>query len=240
MPATVPYRKKSYHSTVAPIKLAVTTRFRSRSDTAPLAMVFLPVDCSSASSKIMSAAFSAIIIAGTLVLPETSVGMMEQSTTHSPSAPRTRRRGSTTAPSSLPMRHVPEGWKMVAPLRRAKSRMSASLSTAGPGRDLLRDQIGQGRRVRELARELDALDRVVAVRLGREIIGVDARTLQRIARGEFDRAAAFRPQLADRQREAGKVVHLAAGHVGAQRRDMELDVGRSWPPASAARTGRPG
>ena len=39
-------------------------------------------------------------------------------------------------------------------------------------------------------------------------------------------AARFGPQLADREREAGERMHLAAGHVGRERRDVELDVGR--------------
>ena len=40
-------------------------------------------------------------------------------------------------------------------------------------------------------------------------------------------AARFGPQLADRHREARVRVHLAAGHVGRERGDVELDVGSS-------------
>lgn len=61
-------------------------------------------------ARIMSAAFSAIIIVGALVLPPTRVGMTEASTTRRPSMPRTRRLGSTTAISSVPILQVPTGW----------------------------------------------------------------------------------------------------------------------------------
>jgi hypothetical protein len=49
---------------------------------------------------------------GALVLPPIKVGITEASTTRRPSMPRTRSRGSTTAPASLgaPMRQVPTGW----------------------------------------------------------------------------------------------------------------------------------
>ncbi|KAG0920899.1 hypothetical protein G6F31_020535 [Rhizopus arrhizus] len=83
------------------------------------------------------AARSASITTGTLVLPETSVGMMEQSTTRRPATPCTRRRSSTTAIGSLrgPILAVPEGWKMVAPYSRQKCRISSSVRTSGPGRN---------------------------------------------------------------------------------------------------------
>ena len=59
--------------------------------------------------RIMSAAFSAIIITAALVWPVICVGIMEASTTLKPSRPRTRRLLSTTAIESAPILHVPTG-----------------------------------------------------------------------------------------------------------------------------------
>src|ERR1700733_1545256 len=62
-----------------------------------------------ASCSTMSAPFSPIIRAAALALPETTVGMIEASMTRRCSKPRTRRRSSTTAFGSEPMRQVEVG-----------------------------------------------------------------------------------------------------------------------------------
>ena len=60
-------------------------------------------------SSIMSAAFSAIINVGALVLAEVINGMIDASTTRSPDTPCTRKFGATTAVESMPILHVPTG-----------------------------------------------------------------------------------------------------------------------------------
>src|SRR3954471_16077816 len=75
-----------------------------------------------ASARIMSEAFSPIITQAALVLPDTTVGMMDASATRRPWKPRTRRRSSTTAVTSEPMRQVEVGWNTVVPFWRANSR----------------------------------------------------------------------------------------------------------------------
>src|ERR1700690_3182775 len=68
-----------------------------------------------ASASIISAAFSAIIKVGELVLPEVIRGITEASAMRRPARPRTYKRTSTTAigSSSRPIFAVPTGWKIV-------------------------------------------------------------------------------------------------------------------------------
>ena len=59
--------------------------------------------------NIKSAAFSAIIIVGALVLPPITVGIIDASTTLKLLIPLTRSSGSTTDISSIPILQVPTG-----------------------------------------------------------------------------------------------------------------------------------
>ncbi|MCY1249841.1 hypothetical protein D9M72_634120 [compost metagenome] len=79
-------------------------------------------------SRIIAAAFSAIMIVGELVLPEVIVGMIEASAILKPCSPRRRNSGSTTLAGSAPIRQVPTGWKIVVPISPAARRRSSSLS----------------------------------------------------------------------------------------------------------------
>ncbi len=73
------------------------------------------------------------MIAAALVLPDTMSGMTEASTTCKPDTPFTRRRPSTTARSSGPMRHVLVGWKIVEVMALAPAVVSSPPSSDGPG-----------------------------------------------------------------------------------------------------------
>ena len=75
-------------------------------------------------ARIIAAAFSAIMTTGTFVLPDTSVGMMPQSTTRRPvdaDAREARDRRRLRGSSAGPIRVVPLGWKIVPPVFFANS-----------------------------------------------------------------------------------------------------------------------
>ena len=182
----------------------------------------------------MSLAFSAIITTGALVLPETSVGMIEQSTTRKPghavhAQPVVDDRHARRAPSL----HVPDGWKIVAPYSRANSSSSSSLVAADPGRSPRRHTAH--RAVAASARaNSNARDRAAPVQLG----GRGSSAASPAARAgprtcDAHVAARCRSQLAHAERESRKRMRLGAGQVRRQRGEVELDVRRRVDSGSA-------
>ena len=84
--------------------------------------------CSDARQPIAAEIFSATMMVGMLVLARGTVGMIEASTTRSPSKPRTRPAVSTTASGSFaaPIRQVPATWNMPATFWRMCSASASS------------------------------------------------------------------------------------------------------------------
>lgn len=76
---------------------------------------------------------SPIIIAGAFVFPPVIPGMIDASATRSPSMPRTRSSGSTTARSSVPIRQVPTAWYTEVARFGSPAASAARSPKPGPG-----------------------------------------------------------------------------------------------------------
>ncbi len=118
------------------------------------------------------------------------------------------------------------GWKIVVPFWRAIASNSSSLRCCAPGDRLLRD-IRRQRRLRgDAARHFHAADDRLLIAPRGEVVRHDRWMRARIAGLQADRAAALRPELADRAGDAGIGMEVAAGLVHRDGEDVELDVRR--------------
>ena len=186
--------------------------------------------CSSCGSKARlprtrSLAFSPIMIVGALVFDDGTRGMIEESQTRRPSRPRTRRSGSTTAISPVPMAQAPDG--MVVGLAGAEG-VLGQLLVGGEVRGRAahgHQERPQGRLLHDLARHPQALQRHAAVVGIGPVVGVDQGRVGRIAALEPDGAARARAQEGGVEREAGVLQLLDAGLDARAEAEVELDVG---------------
>src|ERR1019366_5254101 len=102
-----PYRDPGPRADIASFQTHIERAISNLTDETQRVQVEIEIGALvAASCKIMSAPFSPIITMAALVLPDTTVGMIEPSITRRRSMPCTRNRSSTTAAGSVPMRQV--------------------------------------------------------------------------------------------------------------------------------------
>ena len=128
--------------------------------------------------------------------------MIEASTTRSPSIPLKRSCGSTTASASAPMRQVPAGWWSVLAWRAGVGEVVLVGLHLRPRQALGQDEGLQRVLPHDLARQLQALDRHLAVIGVGPVVRVDQRRGRRVGAGQPHRAARARAQEGRVQRDA--------------------------------------
>jgi hypothetical protein len=102
---------------------------------------------------------------------------------------------------------------------------SASLSNCTPGLDLARLERRERRLGDDPARHAQALGGDVAVVVGRQVVGRDARRRRRIGRADADVAAAGRIEVAHARGEGIDAMQRLAERIERERLDVVLEVG---------------
>ena len=175
----------------------------------------------------MSAAFSAIMMVGALVLPPISVGMTEASTTSQALEPAHLERGIDDGLRIVGRAHAAGADGMIDgvgaladPVGRGLHRRAHRSHRAPSGASARNGGAVMMRRA-----ELHAFEQQLQVAGVAEERRIDARRAHGIGIGEADAAAALGPQHADVQAVAGAEVPLAAVIVDQAEHEVQLDVG---------------
>ena len=175
-------------------------------------------------ARIATAAFSPIIIAGAFVLPPTSVGMIEQSTTRRPVRLRTCNKGSTTAASSTP--HLAGSDRVINGVDSLpKDRSDLVVAVHACGKQIARPARRQRGRIHQTTRQLESGNHVLYVVGMIKKIWIDRGWLKRIGAAKRDRPSTAWPQQADVARKAVSPAQLARMVLDDCDDEMELNVG---------------
>ena len=167
-------------------------------------------------------AFSAIMTVGALVLPPTSVGMTEASTTERPSMPRTR--SAAIDDRQRVGAHAAGPDRVIDRVGAPADLRDEGLVARPLGKQLRTAMRRERRAIHDLARAPHAGHQRLEVLRLREKVRIDARRRARVGRAQPDAAAALRPQDRDVAGNAVAVVQPPGMVVHQADDEMQLDV----------------